>query len=72
MTQLPPHMIRVVKEKEELDERLTKLNLFIRTTSQFKSLYPREKLLLRRQAEVMDEYLRILEERINSYGADES
>lgn len=58
-----PYQERVVAEKSELDERLAKLDAFGRTES-FASLPSEEQGLLNRQHSVMEEYSRILGERI--------
>jgi len=60
---------RVVKEKDELAEKINKLNLFT-GSPQFQSVEVRQQVLLRTQLDVMNEYLRILEERIKLFQDD--
>lgn len=57
---------RVIDEKTELDHRLAKLNLFFDHTT-FDSLPNVEKLRMRKQAAIMDEYSNILKERIEAF-----
>lgn len=54
---------RVVEEKNELDEKLNKLNLFIETTK-FWDLDNENRTLLRSQASAMSTYSDILARRI--------
>ena len=57
---------RVVAEKRELDEKLAKLSAFGRTDL-FASLPEGEQGRLNRQHAVMEEYSRILGERIEAF-----
>ena len=66
MTQLAPHQQRVVDEKNELAERLTKLNEFL-VTEKCISLPFDERCLLAQQAKVMEQYLDILLDRIEMF-----
>jgi hypothetical protein len=59
---------RVVAEKSELDERLEKLDAFGRTEL-FENLPSEEQGRLNRQHSVMEEYSRILGERIAAFVA---
>ena len=61
-----PHQERVVKEKEELDERLRKLKAFFKTPL-YQTISHDETVRLRNQADVMQEYSDILTERINHF-----
>jgi len=61
-----PHQERVVKEKEELDERLRKLKAFFNTPL-YQTISHDETVRLRNQADVMQEYSDILTERINHF-----
>ncbi len=61
-----PYQQRVIEEKQQLDERLGRLNDFF-TTATFHQLDDDEQYLLKRQAEVMKEYSEILEERIDGF-----
>jgi len=58
-----PHEQRVVDEKRELDEKLSKLKMFL-AGDIFSTLPSREQFRLKRQSEVMQEYSNILLERI--------
>lgn len=60
------HQLRVVKEQEELEFKLDKLGLFIKT-DMFKTLDYLEQNRLVRQHEAMFQYSSILEERINAF-----
>lgn len=63
---MQPHQERVIQEKKELDEKLAKLDKFGRTEI-FASLPVDEQGRLNRQYSVMEEYSRILEERIAAF-----
>jgi len=59
---------RVVKEREELNEKLEKLNSFIEGKG-FNDLKPEDRDLLQRQRAVMRRYVQILTKRINRFKA---
>lgn len=63
-----PHQQRVVDEKRELDEKLTKLDAFGRTEL-FKSLPAEEQGRLNRQHSLMEQYSAVLGERIAAFPA---
>lgn len=63
---MAPHQQRVVDEKNELDSKLEKLIEFL-DTQLFLGLPFEEKLRLRRQSVVMDEYSNILAARIGAF-----
>lgn len=63
---LQPHEQRVVDEKKELDEKLTKLNAFF-SGSIFQTLPQDEQGRLKLQSEVMERYSNILQERITHF-----
>lgn len=63
----PPHQQRVVDEKLELDDKLTKLTAFIEGNAAFLILSSREKGNLCRQFEAMRLYSSILAERIADF-----
>lgn len=67
MKELQPHQQRVVTEKEELSEKLTKLLAFFQTPI-FAGLSEAEQSRLRNQARFMDGYAAVLEERIAAFG----
>lgn len=62
-----PHKQRVVEEKEQLEDRLTKLTSFISTSHLFPALPKAEQKRLLRQLKVMQEYSEILSERIAAF-----
>ena len=63
---MKPYQERVVDEKRDLDEKLSKLAAF-GTTPLFTALTPDEQGRLNRQHTVMEEYSRILGERIAAF-----
>jgi hypothetical protein len=66
---MAPHQERVVQEKKELDEKLAKLDAFGRTDF-YKTLPDDEQGRLNRQHSFMEEYSRILGERIAAFPAE--
>ena len=64
---MQPHQQRVVDEKTELDDKLTKLNQFITESPIFTNLDDREKSRLIAQKAHMEGYSDILGERIASF-----
>ena len=66
---MAPHQERVVQEKKELDEKLAKLDAVGRTDF-YKTLPDDEQGRLNRQHSVMEEYSRILGERIAAFPAE--
>lgn len=70
MADLQPFQQRVVDERNELAERLNKLNAFMDSASFTDgSVAYDERRRLRRQAEAMSPYLAILNERIGAFGS---
>lgn len=63
---MQPHQQRVVDEKNELDDKLTKLKAF-HSTQLFAGLDPDERDRLHSQAEYMGKYSDILAERIAAF-----
>jgi hypothetical protein len=63
---MQPHQQRVVDEKTELDEKLTKLNAFF-SNSVFEKLPEAERLRLAKQANIMKDYSDVLSERIAAF-----
>ncbi len=61
-----PYQHRVVTEKQELDEKRSKLDLFTLSEA-FNKLDSVDQELLIAQAEVMGQYSTILEARINQF-----
>ena len=61
---LPPHVQRMVTEHKELEQRLTKLGVFIDNNPNFKGLEIEEQERLKKQRVAMDEYFHILDERL--------
>lgn len=64
-----PHEQRVVVELEELNRRLDKLESFILDSPGFNAPAPAEQNRLRRQAEHMRAYSRVLAERIEAFAS---
>jgi hypothetical protein len=64
--ELKPHEHRVVTERDELTEKLEKLEIFIKT-SLFESLSIKDRNLLIEQGKLMDQYLSVLNERIGRF-----
>lgn len=63
---LLPYQQRVVEERDQLQEKLTKLREFIETPM-FEALSIMEKARLRRQRDIMREYRLILDVRIEAW-----
>ena len=63
---LAPHQQRVVEERDQLAERITRLTAF-EAGELFTSLCEAEQRRLRSQLVAMDEYLAILNERIAAW-----
>jgi hypothetical protein len=63
---LQPHQERVVVEKRELDDKLTKLRAFFKAAT-FTTLPEEEQLRLERQSRLMQEYSDVLGERIAAF-----
>lgn len=64
--ELQPHQKRVVDERTDLSEKLFKLMEFLKTPA-FEALDAAEKIRLRRQQVVMQDYAAILIERIAAF-----
>ena len=62
-----PHQQRVVDEKVELDERLSKLEAFILDNPIYKGLDEENRALMEKQREVMSKYSNILDKRISLF-----
>ena len=60
------YQLRVISEKEELDEKLNKLNKFF-LTDLFLSMSEDEKNLMFDQAFHMDSYSNILQQRVDAF-----
>lgn len=63
---MEPHQQRVLQEKQDLDEKLTKLLAFFQSEA-FVGLSEAERSRLRNQARFMDGYAAVLEERIAAF-----
>lgn len=61
---LKPHEIRVCNERDELAEKVAALSVFIDGDIFEKEVSDGNKILLRAQLRVMNNYLRILDQRI--------
>lgn len=66
-THLKPHQQRVVKEKAELDDKLDKLNAFLKS-AEFNNLDRDEQTRLQRQCLAMLSYSAVLNDRITAFG----
>lgn len=64
--ELQPHQQRVIKEREDLEERLNKLNLFIQG-DKFKYVDWNEQTRLLLQSKVMEAFSLILQQRIEAF-----
>lgn len=67
MTQLAPHQQRVLDEKRELDERLSKLDAFILDNPLYLQLPADEQDRMTRQSKAMAAYSGVLAERIEAF-----
>jgi hypothetical protein len=68
MNTLTPHQQRVVREKEELDEKLSKLSSFISSPAFVTTVNDENEVArLVCQEEIMKDYSAILAERIESF-----
>jgi hypothetical protein len=67
---MTPHQQRVLKEKQDLDEKITKLASFTETDFYINQLEPQEKHRLAQQWDIMIKYSRILGERIAAFQPD--
>lgn len=63
---MQPHQQRVVNEKKELDDKLSKLVMFTHGDI-FRTLVPEERDRLEKQATAMTQYSQILGERIAAF-----
>lgn len=63
----PPHLERVVTERNELNDKREKLAAFIDSNPVFETLPEEEKGRLQRQLEIMTDYAAILQERIAAF-----
>jgi hypothetical protein len=68
---MKPHQQRVVTEKQDLDEKLEKLNAFGRGDV-FPTLPAEEQERLIRQSKIMDQYSVVLGERIAAFTQEEA
>lgn len=64
---MAPHQQRVVDKKTELDEKATKLSMFIGTNPAFEKLDPAEQERMKEQCEIMWQYSEILYKRIAAF-----
>ena len=64
---MQPHEERVIIEKKELDEKIDKLKAFIMENPVFKRLSIEEQKRLNQQYDIMIQYSKILNERINAF-----
>lgn len=64
---LQPHQQRVVDERNELNEKVTKLNDFVGHSPIFETLHADEQNDLRNQLDVMFQYQELLDSRISRF-----
>ena len=62
---IPPHVQRMIAEHKELEQKLTKLSMFMDVSSTFKVLDSSEQDRMKKQRVAMDEYFAVLGERID-------
>lgn len=67
MAALEPFQLRVIEERDQLQERLSRLNAFLVSSQFYVTLDEHNQLLLTRQAAAMQEYLDILIERTSAF-----
>ena len=60
----PPHIQRIIDEAGELNEKIKKLDAFIKDNPIFKEQSAIDQQLMKRQLTVMKEYLEILDMRL--------
>jgi len=65
-TNLLPHQQRVVDERNELIDKITKLHAFFKTST-FEDLEQEDQNLLNEQSQIMMNYADILFQRINRF-----
>lgn len=65
-SKIPPHIQRMMVEHKQVEERLTKLGIFIDNNPVFKNLNSDEQERMKKQRIAMDEYFVVLGERINT------
>jgi hypothetical protein len=65
-SKIPPHIQRMMVEHKQVEERLTKLSIFIDNNPVFKNLDSGEQERMKKQRIAMDEYFVVLGERINT------
>lgn len=63
----PPHIQRMMVERDELDDKIDKLGKFMFDLEKFDRLDAEDQELLKQQFKVMEEYDKILNNRINKY-----
>lgn len=63
--ELPPHVQRVIGEKAQLDDRLSKLSAFLKTPA-FGDLPAKSQKLMEAQAKTMAEYSEVLKQRLEA------
>lgn len=61
---MEPHQLRVVNERDELKDKLDKLDIFINSDKFTELVETEEQHRLMRQANLMSSYLDVLNERI--------
>ena len=67
---MQPHQQRVVDEKIQLDDKVSKLGDFIKESSVYRTMNPHDQQLLNRQHAIMQDYSQILGQRIDRFTQD--
>ncbi|ELY9612853.1 hypothetical protein ACEF96_003140 [Salmonella enterica] len=67
MKKLQPHQQRVVEESEQLQEKISKLGVFIDSSDVFREMCEEGRLLLCAQLGAMNTYYTILQTRIMKF-----
>ena len=65
-----PYQLRMLAERDELNDRLTKLHTFI-NSKKFEDVHPDEQFRLSTQASAMCTYLLVLDSRIAAWPTEE-
>ena len=68
---MQPHQQRVIDEKRELDDKISRLVPFL-SSDTFKTIPPAEQGRLKRQSRIMQEYADVLGERIGEFTEEQA
>ncbi len=67
MSNLKPHELRVVHEKEDLEDKFSRLDEFIKKNPLYENMDVRMKVLLCKQYSLMKELIDVLQEQIKLF-----